>query len=79
MVKLVEVFNSETHVFMAMEVFNGRELREELRRQGRLDESTARDLFQQVGPYCFPKRFSGAGVAFLPPIMLFALFIERRW
>lgn len=48
-VKLIEVFNSETHVFMAMEAVDGRELYEELMRQGRVDETRARDLFQQVG------------------------------
>lgn len=48
-VKLIEVFNSETHVFMAMETVDGRKLHEELTHLGRIDETRARDLFQQVG------------------------------
>lgn len=47
-VKLIEVFNSEEHVFMAMEAVDGRDLHEELRRRGRMDEARARGLFQQV-------------------------------
>ncbi|CAM9908326.1 unnamed protein product, partial [Scytosiphon promiscuus] len=47
-VKLIEVFNSETHVFMAMEGVDGTDLREELRLEGRMDEDQARDIFQQV-------------------------------
>lgn len=49
MVRLIEVFNSETHVFMAMEAVGGRELHEELVRRGRAGEARARELFQQVG------------------------------
>lgn len=48
-VKLIEVFNSETQVFMAMEAVAGRELHEELMCHGRVDETRARNLFQQVG------------------------------
>ncbi|CAB1113343.1 unnamed protein product [Ectocarpus sp. CCAP 1310/34] len=47
-VKLVEVFNSETHVFMAMETIEGRELRTELRREGYLSEERSRNIFQQL-------------------------------
>ncbi|CBJ31231.1 conserved unknown protein [Ectocarpus siliculosus] len=47
-VKLVEVFNSETHVFMAMEAIEGRELRTELRREGYLSEERSRNIFQQL-------------------------------
>lgn len=47
-VKLIEVFNSETHVFMAMEAVAGRALHEELVRHGRMSEMRARDIFQQV-------------------------------
>ncbi len=72
MAKLIEVFNSETHVFMAMEVFHGRELHEELRRQGRLDESRARDLFQQVGPlFSSPESILRGWRALLPLLVVF--------
>lgn len=47
-VKLIEVFNSEEHVFIAMEAVDGVDLHEELRRRGRMDEARARGLFQQV-------------------------------
>lgn len=46
---LVEVFNSETHVFMAMDAVDGGDLQSELVREGHVDEARARGLFQQVG------------------------------
>lgn len=48
---LVEVFNSETHVFMAIETLDGGSMRDELRRGGLVDEARARGLFQQVGRF----------------------------
>lgn len=47
-VKLIEVFNSDTHVFMAMEAVDGRELYDEINRKGMLEEARASDLFKQV-------------------------------
>ncbi|CAN0105640.1 unnamed protein product, partial [Laminaria digitata] len=47
-VKLIEVFNSDTHVFMAMEAVDGRELYDEINRKGMLEEHRASDLFQQL-------------------------------
>lgn len=47
-VKLIEVFNSDTHVFMAMEAVDGQELYAEINRKGMLEEHRARDLFHQV-------------------------------
>lgn len=47
-VKLVEVFNSQTHVYMAMEAVDGRELFEEMAAAGKMDEVNARNLFKQV-------------------------------
>lgn len=57
MVRLIEVFNSQTHVYMAMEAVHGRELFEEVTEHGRMTESRARDLFVQVHAcaVCFTK------------------------
>lgn len=46
--KLMEVFNSPTHVFLAMEEMGGRKLSEEMEIKGRFGEDKARGLFLQV-------------------------------
>lgn len=48
MVKLLRVFNSPKHLFMAMEALEGRPLHREIRRLGRLHEDRSRHLFKQV-------------------------------
>lgn len=47
-VKLLRVFNSPKHLFMAMEALEGRPLYREIRRLGRLHEDRSRNLFKQV-------------------------------
>ena len=63
MVKLIEVFNSDTHVFMAMEAVDGRELYDEINRKGKLEERRASDLFLQVTGGFFKVRAAVAEAA----------------
>lgn len=77
--KLKEVFNSQTHVYMAMEAVDGRELFEEMAEKGKMDETRARGLFVQVNYYRRisrqmewkqPTRGEGGAYSLLPAVVV---------
>ncbi|CAM9150142.1 unnamed protein product [Discosporangium mesarthrocarpum] len=47
-VRLIEVLNSKTHIFMVMELVEGRDLHHEIAAMGKLSDNRARSLFLQV-------------------------------
>ena len=47
-VRLLEVMNSATHIYMVLELIKGRELYDEIIDKGHLNEATARAYFVQI-------------------------------